>query len=369
MHKGVTGVGIPATCGILAGCPFGISFAKACLYDILHDVHARAVRPLRLRQFVDDLAQSSTRAELVASALFDRLVAAGFVISHNTLVGSTTSHLEKLRSETEASPVRTAKSVKDLGLDTTASARRCVPTQKKRVTKMEARAKRVHFLRRHTPKTRWMKVKGPIGATNAVLLDAGWRPVQPDAWMLPEPCDDHWPITAGHQQDLMDHFAQTLHASLWESASHFFEGACSEGGVNLSAAKALLKHCQNEGRHADCGLLSAICVGDLWRAARKHAQGVIADPTCPRCGQAPETLTHRHWQCEANSSILEPEENNTQSLCERAIAESETTPRTALIAHRCLGRKPHKRQTPVGQLQLQRRVRCLTSLLHNVALC
>ena len=66
VHKEVTVCGISATRGILAGCPFSISFARACLYDILHSVHARAVRPLRLRQYVDDLAQSSTGPQLVA---------------------------------------------------------------------------------------------------------------------------------------------------------------------------------------------------------------------------------------------------------------------------------------------------------------
>ena len=113
-------------CGIVAGCPFSISFARACLKDILHDVHARAVRQSRLRQYVDDLAQSSTGPELVAfeeayltaTALFDRLVAAGFVISDiTTLDGSRTSYLEMLgvALRNRGSPNRTAKIVKDLG--------------------------------------------------------------------------------------------------------------------------------------------------------------------------------------------------------------------------------------------------------------
>ena len=67
-----------------------------------------------------------------------------------------------------------------------------------------------------------MKVKGPIGAAIAVSLDARWRPVHPDAWMLPEPCDDYWPIvTEGHRQDLIDHFAQTLTSKLVERCFTF----------------------------------------------------------------------------------------------------------------------------------------------------
>ena len=439
VHRGVTGCGISATRGILAGCPFSISFARACLYDILHAVHARAVRPLRLRQYVDDLAQSSTGPQRVAfeeayetaSSLFNRLVDAGFVISDKTtLVGSRTTYLEKLgvALRNRGIPVRTAKSVKDLGLDTTAGTRRCVTTQRKRVSKMKARAKRVHFLRRHSPNarklvcinlmpvgtfgvpalgmppsrvrsfragaarachngklcctttaialhlqqhkdpgvaipiqvlsswielwvthtdqrsrirriwprllwnlrdsnTRWMKVKGPIGATIAVLLDARWRSVHPDGWMLPEPCDDYWPIvTEGHQQGLIDHFAQTLASNLWNAASRFFEGAGVERGIDLSVPKSLLKRFQDEGRHSEYGLLSAVCVCDLWPAARKSAQGMLSVPTCPRCGKEPETLTHRHWQCEVNSLILEPEVVSTQYLYERAMSESETTP-------------------------------------------
>ena len=145
--------------------------------------------------------------------------------------------------------------------------------------------------------------------------------------MLPEPCDDFWPIvSAGHQQDLLDHFAETVQARLWERAGNFFEGKGLNGGADLFAPKALLNRYQKQGRYADYGLLSAICVGDLWPAARRHEQGMIAVPTCPRCGEAPETLTHRHWHCEANSLIFEPEVVTTQFFCERAMAEAEDTP-------------------------------------------
>ena len=81
------------------------------------------------------------------------LVDAGFAISDKTtLVGSRTTYLEKLgvALRNRGIPVRTAKSVKDLGLDTTAGKRRCVITQRKRVSKMKGRAKRVHHLRRHS---------------------------------------------------------------------------------------------------------------------------------------------------------------------------------------------------------------------------
>ena len=225
--------------------------------------------------------------------------------------------------------------------------------------------------------------------------------------MLPEPCDDYWPIvTEGHQQGLIDHFAQTLTANLWKAASRFFESAGLERGVDLSVPKSLLKRFQDEGRHSDYGLLSAVCVGDLWPAARRSAQGMLSDPTCPRCGKAPETLTHRHWQCEANSLILEPEVVSTQSLCERAMSESETTPCfwnrgtvpmewTVLPTPRklslCLGMvigaasktpqcctrtlqeeittKTNVCDEWAGQLQLFPQVQCLTSWLRNVALC
>ena len=110
---------------------------------------------------------------------------------------------------------------------------------------------------------------------------------------------------------------RTLHVSLKEKVL--------EEGADLYAPKALLKRFQHEGRYAEYGLLSAICVGDLWPAARKHEQGTITSPTCPRCGQAPETLTHRHWQCEANNLIFEPEVVNTQS-CVRAVAGAEDSP-------------------------------------------
>ena len=92
---------------------------------------------------------------MAATALFERLVAAGSVISDKTtLVGSRTSLVGKLGAalRNRGIPGRTAKSVKGMGLDTIAGARRSVLTQKKRVLKMKARAKRVHFLRRHSPK-------------------------------------------------------------------------------------------------------------------------------------------------------------------------------------------------------------------------
>ena len=159
------------------------------------------------------------------------------------------------------------------------------------------------------------------------MLDARWRPVHPDSWMLPDPCDDYWPIvTEGHQQDLFEHFAQFLTSDLWQRASLFFEGSGLASGPDLTVPKSMLKRFQDAGRQADYGLLSAVCVGDLWPAARKTAQGMLLDSTCPRCGKEPETLTHRHWQCEANGLIMDPAVANTQHLSERAISGSESTP-------------------------------------------
>ena len=132
--------------------------------------------------------------------------------------------------------------------------------------------------------------------------------------MLPEPCDDYWStVTVGHQQDLLGHFAETVQTSFGERAANFFEGEGLNGGVGLFAPKALLNRYQKQGRYAMACFQPLV----LETFGQLHDN---TNKTCPRCAQAPETLTHRHWQCAANSLIFEPEVVDTQSLSECAIS-------------------------------------------------
>ena len=56
--------------------------------------------------------------------------------------------------------------------------------------------------------TRWMKVKGPIGAVVATLYSAGWTLGQPDKWQDPEgetwAIDYNSPEVIGDLQEAID---------------------------------------------------------------------------------------------------------------------------------------------------------------------
>ncbi len=47
------------------------------------------------------------------------------------------------------------------------------------------------------------------------------------------------------------------------------------------------------------GALRCVLAGGTWPMRRLHSAGYHPDPTCPRCGEGPETALHRWWQCPA----------------------------------------------------------------------
>ena len=70
------------------------------------------------------------------------------------------------------------------------------------------------------------------------------------------------------------------------------------------------------------GLLQCVMTGATWCRQRLFEYGLVSDPTCPRCGQAPETDKHRCWECPANKEF----QTVSSNLIAKARGEADTLP-------------------------------------------
>eukprot|EP00959_Pyramimonas_sp_CCMP1952_P068913 1438614-Pyramimonas_sp.AAC.1 len=87
-------------------------------------------------------------------------------------------------------------------------------------------------------------IRGPISATIAHLLHAGWLPTSAAEWDTTNDCtcDRHaWNFSSaaitGHDQvaPLLDEFVESLAARQWREAADHFCGEGMAGGVDLQS--------------------------------------------------------------------------------------------------------------------------------------
>ncbi len=152
---------IPVTNGILAGAKRSGTFARIFLYPIIAAMH-RQIPPqitTRLRLYADDIAQNvygklgqvMKAAVSLVRKLYSKLAAAALVVSpksaavcsHNQALQYIVSTLKK-----EGIPIRSARAIRDLGVDATAGTCRAVATAKARTAKVKRKAQRVRTLRK-----------------------------------------------------------------------------------------------------------------------------------------------------------------------------------------------------------------------------
>eukprot|EP00959_Pyramimonas_sp_CCMP1952_P130279 2724190-Pyramimonas_sp.AAC.1 len=93
----------------------------------------------------------------------------------------------------------------------------------------------------------WRRVRGPVAATVAVVLDLGWLPLSPARWR-----DDRGELLQLAQPDFRVHlrrsFQLTCDALIWRKASDHYLGGGVEGGVDFTCIR---KEYQRMGRELD----------------------------------------------------------------------------------------------------------------------
>ena len=86
--------------------------------------------------------------------------------------------------------------------------------------------------------TRWKRVKGPLSATIAVLMEIGWKPAQPNLWVSRQGTQVASRMERGDQATIMAAIGDEVSRILWaRAADHEGGGGLEKGQPDLGPAR------------------------------------------------------------------------------------------------------------------------------------
>jgi ribonuclease HI len=146
---------------------------------------------------------------------------------------------------------------------------------------------------------RWGKVKGPMGAVIATLMDLGWQPEGPTRWGDPQ--GNRWqidPRRAGVIPLVLAKIRQSCTSLVWRKANEHYCGQGIGEAADLTALQQVRRACIKQGSWKDAALIDMVAQGACWPPARRAALGEGISSECQFCRQGVEgTLRHQAWQC------------------------------------------------------------------------
>ena len=174
------------------------------------------------------------------------------------------------------------------------------------------------------PSNRWRRVRGPIAATIAVIMDLSWRPRSPVFWTH---CGDSSCILritdAAFPHECWSALNVTCSRISWSKASLHYQGEGVQEGVDFTVLHRVLKKKSQDGEPEAAGMLRNMASAAFWTEKRLADAGYASGTSglCPRCGACDETPLHRFWSCPCNSEV--PDRIVSQTDCYRECAEGE----------------------------------------------
>ena len=145
---------------------------------------------------------------------------------------------------------------------------------------------------------RWLRVRGPITATIATLLDRGFKPLSPTQWLTPDgqyiSNFDHEPGIS--QYHVLDQIQRMLELKQWEAASSHHNGSGLASGLPcLAPTSRAYNDLIKKGKLEEAAALEAVVVNKVWTKERMLAAGIIdqEEAKCDRCGEAFDSDFHR----------------------------------------------------------------------------
>ena len=156
----------------------------------------------------------------------------------------------------------------------------------------------------------WRAVKGPLAATIVTLLGAGWKPDQFNVWVAPKDRGVAMLSTAPYEwHTIKDAFISSTQDKIWTAAARTPCGGGLEQGVpSVRPAKTAQAWLRKQGLHLAANLVPCIISASSQPVAiRRTASGAMAadEEPCPWCG-APNTLRHRHYECQSLADLPDP---------------------------------------------------------------
>jgi len=141
-------------------------------------------------------------------------------------------------------------------------------------------------------KVDYSKVKGPISATIAALIRAGWQPARPNLWHRDKENYINIDETKHAKSVVLRLVAQDLDRKRWDrAAAHHLGGGLERGIPSLRPAELAKKKFLQASANDRAFALDKVVCGSAWHDGREG----IALP-CLFCGQ-PDTAHHRYWSC------------------------------------------------------------------------
>jgi hypothetical protein len=146
-------------------------------------------------------------------------------------------------------------------------------------------------------KSLWRTVRGPLGATIAALLEAGWSPGEPLCWK--DELGDTWDMYDDEfgLGELKARLAEAFQAGYWRKATSSRHCADLGGGVDFTVIRKVLRQMTNAKQHTQHNVLMSIATGSSWTAERLATAGKMGPPVCYRCGAAGLTDWHAFLEC------------------------------------------------------------------------
>jgi hypothetical protein len=183
-------------------------------------------------------------------------------------------------------------------------------------------------------KSRWQRVKGPIAAAIATLMDIDWQPVDPTAWITPESIGFSlsnnvsskqlacFTETQGHAvRQVLHRLEGDLEAAVWTKASLAHNGLGLECGLpNFEPASKAHAKFVKAGEYKKAKAVELAVNNKVWTKQRLLDAGMIeeSEAMCDRCGLHVETDYHRYYACSANDLIEHEDVSRTNYIAKDA---------------------------------------------------
>lgn len=146
---------------------------------------------------------------------------------------------------------------------------------------------------------RWQRVRGPMGALIATLVDMNWEP--PGPTHRTDPDGTEWeidPVGGGILAQVAMHVRKFCVRELWRKAAAHHSGGGVGDDADLTAALRLRAAFKRKGDFQAVGLLDMIVQGAAWTPARRAEAGMTDGGACAFCDDGrPGTLRHQAWEC------------------------------------------------------------------------
>ena len=185
----------------------------------------------------------------------------------------------------------------------------------------------------------WQCVKGPVSASIATLIDAGWKPVKPMAWIAPtarEGCigsdntngqmGDATSCEGHDDNQVLHRLTEDLEEKLWQEASSAHNGeGLQKGKPNFGPAANMHAKFVRQGDFKKAKAVELVTCNKVWSKQRLLDAKIITEQeaVCSRCHGEIETDYHKYYGCKANDCIESDDVIKTNWLKKRAKEDTQ----------------------------------------------